>query len=85
MFFRPLSANTTNPSLRYFFLFFFPLPTLANKDIRDERMKVHKEFANIARIISRGQIGGGGAPSENTTGMVDGTLVEKACLEGWGA
>lgn len=48
-------------------------------------MKVHKEFANIARIISRGQIGGGGAPSENTTGMVDGTLVEKARLEGWGA
>lgn len=44
-------------------------------------MKVHKEFANIARTISRGQIGGGGCEGYNRNG----TLLEKARLEGWGA
>lgn len=46
-------------------------------------MKVHKEFANIMRIISDRLAEVVLAPSGDTTGMVDGTLLEKACLEGW--
>lgn len=85
MFFRPrcICIRRYHQSLFYssFLPFLFPLPT--NKSIRGEyeRMKVHMEFANIARTISRGQIGGGGCEGYNRNGI----LLEKARLEGWGA